>query len=186
MTTGELEAKLLLLADIKKIELDLKKELGEISYLNKGAIHATLNMLVSGNASKEDLRQIIEDSSGLEKADAVTPILSLKMRAPGCLEIEKKVNGGTLITGACDSDYGTGQVYAGYALGDTGCTADLFLAEVVSGDLAEAKGLPRDNRSIDLYLWGDIHEEDYTDAVRIESDAIDETVKEIELCQKTD
>lgn len=185
MTTGELEAKLLLLADIKKIELDLKKELGEISYLNKGAIHATLNMLVSGNASKEDLRQIIEDSSGLEKADAVTPI-SLKMCAHGCIEIEKKVNGGTLVAGACDSDYGTGQVYAGYALGDTGCTADLFLAEVASGDLAEAKGLPRDNRSIDLYLWGDIHEEDYTDAIRIESNAIDETVKEIELCQKTD
>lgn len=40
---------------------------------------------------------------------------------------------------------------------------DLCMAEVKKGDLAEVKGLPRDNKDIDLYLWTNPYSEDYTE-----------------------
>jgi hypothetical protein len=38
----------------------------------------------------------------------------------------------------------------------------IALAEVKSGELAETKGLPVDNKDVEVYVWGNPNEDDYT------------------------
>lgn len=77
------------------------------------------------------------------------------------------VDGGKLSVFNSCSDNNTQQMGIGYLYGEDGDFIDLALTEVKRGELAVIDGLPEDNKDIDLYVYSDPHDEDYTEKIHI-------------------
>ena len=87
------------------------------------------------------------------------------------IEIERPVDGGTLVAYNYASDYNTHGVGLIYKT-STGDDTDLALAEVKRGELAEIHGYPTDNKNVDLMIWGNPDSEDYTQELRYDYRAL--------------
>lgn len=70
-------------------------------------------------------------------------------------------NEDAFIASASNADYDTKQISLGYLCGDD--FFDLALAEIKKGELARAHKLPIHNRDIDMYIYGNPYDEDYTE-----------------------
>lgn len=90
----------------------------------------------------------------------------------------KTAQGGFLNAYVCSSDCQTAQACTAYAgaLDDPGI--ELTLAEVKAGELAISDGKPEDNRDVDLYIYGDPHDEDFTERLTLRAEDIDEVLAE--------
>lgn len=89
-----------------------------------------------------------------------------------------KAQGGFPNAYVCSSDCQTAQACTAYAgaLDDPGI--ELTLAEVKAGELAISDGKPEDNRDVDLYIYGDPHDEDFTERLTLRAEDIDEVLAE--------
>ncbi len=59
-----------------------------------------------------------------------------------------------------------------------GIAFPLTAIEIKKGDIAEAYNLPEDNNNIDVRIWGNPYEEDYTHAITINGDDIEKIATE--------
>lgn len=98
-----------------------------------------------------------------EGEEILTPTISVNTSNIASVEVSLPLDDGGRMTAytsiSDDNTVQTGCIYY-----DTeGFPMDLCMAEVKKGDLAEIKGLPRDNRDIDIYLWANPYSDDYTE-----------------------
>lgn len=95
-----------------------------------------------------------------ERPDAAPPTVEVDP-AGLSVTVSRRVDGGTLISGICDADFGTAQAVLMYR-DEGGDEYDLAMAEVKRGELALSDGKPEGNRDVDLYVWADPLSEGYT------------------------
>lgn len=81
---------------------------------------------------------------------------------------------GAFVAETGQSDYGTRNIFVGYDL-DTDCKAmvgdnyiDILYAEVKKGELAEVSGLDSDNNDVDVMIYENPYQEDYTRKFQLE------------------
>lgn len=99
---------------------------------------------------------ITEDGDQIEAAQ-------IEIKSPSNISIKIKSDEGALITYLNELDPGTYTYQVGNAYeAEDGNIVDLCLAEIKKGELAEASHLNSDNKDIDIYTYGDIYSEGYT------------------------
>lgn len=134
--------------------------------LNKYSVKAILSNLRRGLSSDPD--EIIDFLSSrgaflkMEDGDEVkNPSLELSFGGK-CVLVKQSVDGGMLCASIMPSECATSQAGIHYTSPD-GILTDFALSEVKRGELAESSGYPADNKNVDLYIWGDPYNEDYTE-----------------------
>ena len=128
---------------------------------------------------KTDVKKIMEALEtfgyfkGMEEGEKFTyPQVSVNPNIPTDIEVSiPGKNGERLTAYVYESDFGTLQAGTVYYDKDNS-PLDLSLAEIKKGELAENSGLDKDNQDIDLMVWSDPHNEDYTNSYRISHDDI--------------
>ena len=97
---------------------------------------------------------ITEDGDQVEAAH-------IEIRSPSNISVKIKSGNEALITYLDELDTGTYQVGNAYEAED-GTVVDLCFAEIKKGELAETAHLSSDNKDIDLYTYGNVYSEEYT------------------------
>lgn len=171
------------IADLLLRELDLKHPTQE-----KANRHEFITNIIS------DIKDGIFDDSGailtaldnnnittnLEKGPTLrTPKISIT--SDYSMQVYMACNGGVLTASICEADTNTTQAVLGYqANKPTAFPLDIALAEVKSDELAAASGLTWNNQDIDIYLYGDVYDDDWTQKVTLKYDELlDATVEEV-------
>lgn len=172
MTKKELEGRLALAvnlaAETKKVLETVRQELDDQGVTSSDAIFDLSDRIMSGELSDvDDIFEELEDSGALDDMEEgekiLIPTISLDANNLTSVEVSLPMDdGGRMTAYISTSDDNTIQTGCIYYDADN-FPMDLCMAEVKKGDLAEVKGLPRDNKDIDLYLWTNPYSEDYTE-----------------------
>lgn len=88
------------------------------------------------------------------------------------IDVDRPVDGGVLTAYSFVSDYGTCQTGLSYRT-DDGIVTDIACAEVKRGELAKVNGYPEDNKDVDVYVWGDLYSEDFSEHFSISHDELE-------------
>lgn len=136
------------------------------------------------NCEKTDANKMMEDLEvfgylkGMEEGEKLTcPQVSVNPNIPTDIEVSIPIKDSERLTAYVhESDFGTLQAGTVYYDKDNS-PLDLSLAEIKKGELAENSGLDKDNQDIDLMVWSDPHNEDYTNSYRISHDDIENALE---------
>lgn len=94
------------------------------------------------------------------------------------MTVNVKVNDNDYLTVSnSTADFNTQQMSIGYVHGDSNTMIDIALAEIKKGELAEVHNLASDNKDIDLYVYDDPYNEDFTIHKQIEYSEIESACK---------
>lgn len=126
----------------------------------------------------EIMEKLEEDGylEDMEDGDNEPVIPEIDVSSTMDVEARVPVDGGRLYVGTARSDTGTNQVYIIYEI--NGYLVDVALAEVMRGELAEASGLPSDNKDVTVYLWEDPYQEDYTKKATLKYEDLNSATEE--------
>lgn len=165
---GKLALAVNLAAETKKMLGVIRQELDNQGVTSFDALFDISDRIMSGELSDvDDIMEELEDSGALddmeEGKEILVPTISVDANNLASVEISLPMDdGGRMTAYTSTSDDNTIQTGCIYYDADN-FPMDLCMAEVKKGDLAEVKGLPRDNKDIDLYLWTNPYSEDYTE-----------------------
>ncbi len=196
LTQNSLKARM---EQIQKIEAEVKKlkktlidaviyQQG-LSLYKKEAFEFAVELAVASDGSYKDIDKFMEAIEGygvlegMEKGNEELPYpyLYANKDYPVFMEMKCPINtgGDKLVSYISESDKGTLQAGVMYETVNEN-KYDLCMAERKTGDLAEVKGYDRDNEDVDIYMWDDITQEDYTYSSRIKKEDIDTVDEELE------
>lgn len=186
MNINELEAKLSFIENLKQIEREITNEIVEsLSISSKDSVSEILENIKEGHPQK-DINDFVKKLESIEcpidKAKD-NPILIpyIKYNHFGSLEIGITYpKGDKLAAYLCESDYGTYQTGSVYYDKD-GYPMDISLAEIKKGDLAQCYHLPEDNRDIDVMIWENPFDEDYTKKFTLKNSDIEKALETEEI-----
>jgi len=179
-------------AEAKKLTEALINKIDKEQHLTDMRLGSLKNAVELAKASCKDYKDVnyfmdtIEGYGvleGMEEGEEKLslPYIEIDKNYPLISELKMPINkaGDKLVVGISESDFSTYQANVIYETANQN-TFDLLMAERKSGDLAEVHGLARDNEDIDLYVWDDITQEDYTYKYVVKKDDIDEVDRELE------
>lgn len=175
MTKNELKAKLSLLEDIKRLEAELKEEiLSSIEKSHGSALHANLE-------NADECYFMLRNMGYLDKMEDGEVVAIPYIRQDNSfLEIGVTYpDGDKLASHLSRLDTNSFQVGSLYYDKDD-YPVDLALAEIRKGELAKQENRPVNNKDIDIYVWSDPFDEDYTRNFLIKNSDIIQALESIE------
>jgi hypothetical protein len=165
MRKNEVKAKLELLANLAEIGEKLKEEITErVTAGMKEDITQMLDDVKEGRKDADACMKELTSMGYLDKAEEGEPVQTpyIKYEHLGSLELGVTYpDGDKLAAYLSEVDYGTYQTGSMYWYRG-GSPMDLTMAEMKKGDLAKVNGLTADNKDIDVMVWGNPYEEDFT------------------------
>ena len=186
MTKNELKAKLTLAVNMAEQTKTILDEIcDELAPYAEDDIFDMVNEIQS--CERSDVNEMMRE---LEKNDYLSdanitetgcpiPTPYIKYSILGNTEVGITYpDGDKLAAYLCESDFGTYQTGSMYYT-RTGSPLELTLAEIKKGELAKIAGRSADNRDIDVMVWSDPYNEDYTNKFTLSYDDI-ETALEAE------
>lgn len=166
MTKNQFKAYLKLLTNLRQQEAKVRKMiLKEVPEPYKDLVANTVFLEPQLLQSME--RKLISGGAiTASEEDAEVQPIEISVDSYEMAQITKPVRGGSLIAYTSVADAGTDQAGVMYKTEDE-CLIDLCMAEVKGGELAEVSGLAPENKDPDLYVYGDVYQEDYTEKIHI-------------------
>ena len=189
LTKNEVKAKLALLLSVSKLSNALFEELDETLSQNSKYINPSVSDLLldvdAGVITLDEAMAKLDSLGvlmGLEEGPQI-PLPYVEAINPICIEAGVQYPSGEKLTAfLAESDSGTYQAGSIYYT-EKGTILDLSFSEIKKDSLTEGEGLSLDNKDIDIYVWGDAFNEDYTEKVRLSYKDIMRALEEDDLSE---
>lgn len=144
-----------------ELRTKLAKELG-----GEDAMHDILSEVQEGSRTDVDdiIRTLIASTDALDNMPEGTPEDTPYLKYTNTCNMElgmRYTSGEKLASYLSESDFGTYQAGALYYTADES-PVDLTMAEIKKGELAEIHGYSKDNKDVDIMVWGNVTDEDYS------------------------
>lgn len=185
MNINILEAKLRLIENLKQIEREITNEIVEsLAISSKDNVSEILENIKEVQSQK-DINDFVKELESIgcpinktKDNSILTPYIQYNH---GNLEIGVTYpEGDKLAAYLCESDFGTYQTGSMY-YDKTGSPMDISLAEIKKGDLAQYNHLPENNRDVDVLIWEDPFDENYTKKFTLKNSDIEKALETEEI-----